>query len=140
MGKRYTDEEISLIQEYAAEGLTDLEIADKLDRTPNAIRNIRHRHNLKQNTNQTLATLKQETKAMKTRRTKIERDLTRLQTRRDQLSKALQVDEHTLEQRIKSSLIRLKRRQPELFYITDKEQLGQLKTELATAFIRWLIE
>jgi septal ring factor EnvC (AmiA/AmiB activator) len=140
VGKQYTDKEICLIQDYAVKGLTDREIADKLNRTPDAIRNIRHRHNLEQNTKKTLATLKQETKTIQKRKSTLEQQIARLQTRRDQVTKALQVDEQTLEQRIHNSLTRLKHQQPELFYITGQEQLGKLTAQLATYLIRWLIE
>ena len=47
MGKRYTEEEKRHIQELAQQGYTDESIAQQLGRSTNAIRNIRHRTNIK---------------------------------------------------------------------------------------------
>ena len=58
MGKRYTQEEIDQIQALTNEGLKDGQIAVKLDRSENGVRNIRYRMNLKANTKESLQQLR----------------------------------------------------------------------------------
>ena len=54
MGKRYTEEEKRQIQELAAQGYTDEVIAQQLGRSTNAIRNHRHRTNIKTRETETI--------------------------------------------------------------------------------------
>ena len=128
-----------LIQDYAEQGLTDREIAEQLNRSPNAIRNIRHRHKLKQNTRQTIKTLQYETQVLEQRITQLRREQQQFQARRDEVTQALNVDETTFQQRLETSLIRLKDVKPELFIITAQEQMGKLVVQLAGEYIKWLI-
>ena len=41
---------------------------------------------------------------------------------------------------VEKELRRLKSTKPELFKITEEEQMGKLTVQIATSFIRWLIE
>ena len=59
MGKRYTEEEKRQIQELAAQGYTDEVIAQQLGRSTNAIRNHRHRTNIKTRETETIKQLKE---------------------------------------------------------------------------------
>lgn len=140
MGGRYTDQEISHIQQLAEQDQTDKQIAEQLNRSPNAIRNIRHRHRLKQNTKQNIKALQQETQTLEQRITQLRREQQQLQARRNEVAQALQVDEAALRQRLEVSLTRLKDEKPELFAITVQEQIIKLTAQLAGAYIKWLIK
>jgi exonuclease VII large subunit len=43
---------------------------------------------------------------------------------------AIQTEDQTLRNKIQTELIRLKNQKPELFYITDQEQISQITTQL----------
>ena len=57
MGQRYTPEEIHEIQALIDEGLTNRDIATRLNRSEAGVRNIRHRTKLRTDTTQNLQTL-----------------------------------------------------------------------------------
>jgi predicted nuclease with TOPRIM domain len=63
-----------------------------------------------------------------------------LQSRNEEVSKALQLNERVLNTRFQTALRKLKDRRPDLFQITIEEQLGKLAVELTGSFIRYLIE
>jgi transposase-like protein len=133
VGKRYTEEEKHRIQELAQQGYTDESIAQQLGRSTNAIRNIRHRNNIKIKETKTIRQLKQQTR-------ELEQRLNQLNRNQSQIRIALQVEDQTFRNKIETELIKLKTQKPELFYITEHEQLSQITTQLATSFIRWLLE
>ena len=140
MGKRYTDDELSLIQELTQQGHTDETIAQQLNRSTNAIRNIRHRINIKTRETETIQQL-EETKLILQHKTKqLENDLKHSQRRKSLLKQAAETDNELLQRRIHSELLDLRKRKPELFTVTVQDQLNMLTAELATSIIRWLIE
>jgi hypothetical protein len=132
LGKRYTREEISQIQELSEQGLTDESIAQQLGRSTNAIRNIRYRNQLKSKIIRSIQELKQENQ-------KLKRTNLYLKAREQDLAKAVQIDEKTLHLKIETSLTQLKHKKPELFYISGQEQINKLTAQIATSFIQWLI-
>lgn len=140
MGKRYTEEEKRQIQELANQGHTDEVIAQQLDRSTNAIRNMRHRNNLKTKEIQTIHKLQQTKQKLQQETQQIEYKLEQLEKRRNQIQQALRPEETQLVQKIETELTRLKDKKPELFTITTQEQINKLTTELATSFIRWLLQ
>jgi hypothetical protein len=140
LGKRYTEEEKRLIQELAEKGNTDEAIAQQLGRSTNAIRNYRHRVNIKIKTTQTIKTLRETRQKLTQQTREQEQRLTQLERKQDQLKTANQVQSKILRKRIEKELINLKDRKPELFQITGQEQLAKLTAQLGISFIRWLIE
>lgn len=140
MGKRYTKEEISQIQALVEEGFTDKEIAEKLNRTENAIRNIGNRIRLKTQTKESIESLIHEQRTLNKKVQELKLELSSLQTRKEQVSKALQIKKQFLNQRLHNALTKLKDQKPELFYITAEEQLAKLAVQLTGSFLRWLIE
>jgi len=122
VGKRYTKDEFGLIQALNIEGFTDREIAVKLGRTEDSIRNMRFRYKLKTKTKTSLETLRNEKINLQTEVVKLKRDVTSIQLRKQVITKALQTDETTLNNRIKTTLREMKYRKPELFHITGEEQ------------------
>jgi hypothetical protein len=67
-------------------------------------------------------------------------ELHSLQSRKQSLEKAIQLDEAILETRLQSALRKLKNTRPDLFQITLEEQLGKIAAELTGSLIRYLFE
>lgn len=138
MGKRYTKEEINQIQALTNDGLTDGQIAIRLNRTENAIRNLRHRTKLKTETRESIESLKREGRNLNQEVQELRRKLSSLQTRKQQVSKALHTVEQALYQKLYTVLQKMKDQKPELFYITAEEQIAKITVQLAGPFLRWL--
>jgi len=139
LGRRYTPEEIQQIQALIDEGLTNRQIAARINRSEAGIRNIRHRTKLKADTTKTLQTLLQREKELKAQTSRLQREVDTLTTRRNEIQSALRIDEQALNQRLQTTLIKLKDNKPELFHISIEEQLGKLAGELTGTFLKWLI-
>jgi hypothetical protein len=140
LGKRYTREEKRQIQGLSEQGFTDESIAQQLNRSTNAIRNKRHRNNIKIQTTQTIQQLMETKRGLKRQTQEIQQELKQLTTRRNQIHQALQVEETQFIKKLKTELTKLKDRKPELFTITAEEQMQKLTVQLAVSFVRWLIE
>ena len=140
MGKRYTEEEKSHIQELADQGHTDESIAQQLGRSTNAVRNYRHRTNIKTKQTKTIQQLNQENHDLTRQTQEILKQLRQLEAKRDKVRQALQIEETALNKRIETALNRLRDKKPELFTITLQDQVNKLTVELASSFIQWLIE
>ena len=139
MGKRYTEEEISRIKTLTEEGLTSNEIASQLERPEAGIRNIRYRLKMKTDRKESLKQLSRERQKLSEKVNRLRWNLQSLQSRKKEVSKALQQDEVTLETKLESTLRKLKHQKPELFEITDREQIAMLKGQLIGSFIKYLI-
>ena len=140
MGKRYTGQEKQRIQELSQQGHTDESIAQQLGRTTNAIRNYRHRTNIKTKETTFIQLLRQEKQKLTQKNRELEKQMKQLEARRDQVGQALRIEETQLTKKIKTELIQLKNKRPELFKITDQEQLAKLTTQLGISIIRWVFE
>lgn len=75
LGRRYTPEEIHEIQALINEGLTNKQIATRLNRSEAGIRNIRHRTKLKTQTTKTLQTLLQKEKELEAHTSRLQREI-----------------------------------------------------------------
>lgn len=139
MGKRYTAEEIKQIKALAEEGVANRDIAERIGRTEAGIRNLRHRIKLKTTTRETIHSLRQDIQHLKQEKTGLLLDVTSIQRRHQNISKALQTDQATLQYRLTTTLSKIKDEKPELFNITLEEQIGKLAGEMATTFLRWII-
>jgi predicted nuclease with TOPRIM domain len=139
VGKRYTQEEIDQIQVLTSNGLTDGQIATRLNRSENAIRNLRHRKKLKAETKQTIESLMRERRTINEKIRDLRWEISKLQTRKEEVSKALQIEEQTLYQKLYNALNKMKDKKPELFYISVEEQIAKITVQLAGSFLRWLI-
>ena len=146
MGKRFTGAEIEQIKTHVSEGLTNREIAQKLSRTEPAVRNIRYREDIKASTKNQLPLLirdrdrlTQEIAQLTQRKNLLSENISGLQVRRGDLSKALQFDESALQARLSKALPELKQKRPELFYISGEEQLAKITENILSALFRYLI-
>ena len=140
MAKRYTEEEQRLILELTNQGHTDESIAQHLGRSTNAIRNYRHRTNIKTKETINIEQLKQEKQKLTRQTQELEKQMKQLEARRNQIRQALRIEETQLTQKIQTELIQLKNKRPELFEITGQEQLAKLTTQLGLSLIRWVFE
>ena len=139
MGKRYTKEEIIQIQILTQKGHTIKDIANVLGRPEAGIRNIRHRTKIKFETRETIKSLRYERRTLNQQVQDLRWELSSLQTRRDQITKVLLIEEKALYQKLYNALQNLKDYKPELFQITLEEQIAKITIQLAGTFIRWLI-
>ena len=139
MGKRYSKEEISRIKALTKEGRTSREIASQLGRPEAGVRNVRHRMNLKRETNESLQSLTQERNTLAKKVTSLRFEIASLQAQKQDISKVLTIQQQTLEKKLVASLRKLKHEKPELFEITDREQIAKLTGQLIGSYIRYLI-
>jgi len=139
MGKRYTKEEISRIQTLTSEGHSDRTIAEMLDRTDNGVRNIRHRMKLKTEIPESLHSLMEKRRSLREKVYNIGIKITLLQTKKQDISKALGIEQQALERKLETALRRLKHEKPELFEITEREQIVKLTGQLIGSYIKYLI-
>jgi hypothetical protein len=140
VGKRYTKEEISQIHILTEEGLANNEIVSRLGRPEAGIRNIRYRLKMKTDRKESLKQLSRDQKNLSEKVNRLKWEQRSLQSRNEEVSKALQLNERVLNTRFQTALRKLKDRRPDLFQITIEEQLGKLAVELTGSFIRYLIE
>ena len=146
MGKRYSEQEMGNIRELVSEGYTDRDIGDTLGRTENGIRNLRYRLNLKKEREESLQNLERRIEEnnkniaeLEKRKRKTLVDISILDKKRTRIGENLQEEKAELEARIVKTLIELKDRKPELFYITGEEQLIKLGGAIVESLIRWLV-
>ena len=104
MGKRYSKEEINRINELANHGLTNEKIAQKMGRTTNGIRNIRHRKNLRTQTRNTINKLNQRKLELQKTTSNLQYEINKLETRHQEITKVLKFNEQVLTKRIENSL------------------------------------
>jgi hypothetical protein len=139
VGKPYTKEEISRINALHAEGMTSREIASQLGRPEAGVRNIRYRMNLKRETKESLQSLTKEKKALAKKVSDLRIENASLQAQKQDISKALEIKQQALERKLESTLRKLKHEKPELFEISEREQIIKLTGQLAGSFLKWLI-
>jgi transposase len=82
LGKRCTEEEKRRIQELTQQGHTDQSIAQQLGRSTNAIRNIRHRTNIKTKETRTIKQFKHEKQELTRKTQELEQNVIELKNQR----------------------------------------------------------
>lgn len=133
MGHRYSREERRQIEHLTADGLTSREIATRLNRSEAGIRNIRYRLNLKTETEGEIRSLLERKKEMVAQIGELGKikalrsgDIKSLDEKKEHYEKLLHSEEESIRKKIEDKLIMLKLEKPELFYITDAEQIAKL--------------
>ena len=116
------------------------EIAERIDRSEDGIRNIRHRMKLKTETKESLRSLFHERDTLRKSVAQLRLELFSLQSRREDLTKIQKTEEEVLNKRLHNALLRLKDHKAELFTITIQEQLAKITVQLTGDFIKWLLE
>jgi IS30 family transposase len=132
-GRRTTKEELAQLETFTKEGLTARDIAQKLDRSPAAIRNLRYKKQL-------VIRAQDETKALFQKRDELikvvnnlHREKTALDSETDILKKEktklegiIAWDRLLLEGTLSDALVNLKQQRPDLFTISNQEQIAKL--------------
>ena len=132
-GRRTTKEEFAQLESLTREGLTCREIAQKLARSPAAIRNLRYRKHL-------AARAEDETKALFKRRDELSNvvknlqgqktvlgyELDYLRTEKERFDAAIKTDKALLQGTLAQGLMNLKQQRPDLFTLSGPEQITML--------------
>ena len=142
MPKHYSQEETEQIRNFVVQGLSNREIAQRLGRAEAGIRNIRHRLKLKTNTRNQLPSLLQEktqleekVQELRQTRTQLSLQLESLQKKAKETQTYLEIDQQILKLKLQNTLAELKTEKPELFYLSEEEQIAKLTTQ----FIHYLL-
>ena len=119
-------------------GLRARDIATKINISEAEIRNIRHRLKLIAETKEKLPTLLEEKnhlyqvlEELHRRQTVMSQQIREIEERREQVSTLLSAEEESLKEKLTQTLIELKNQKPELFYISNEEQIGKLIVHIA---------
>ena len=104
------------------------------------VRNIRYRLKMKADRKESLKRLGKDKIKLTEKVNRLRWEQNSLQSRKEEVSKALQLDEVVLNTRLQTALRKLKDERPDLFQITLEEQLGKIDAALTGSFIRYLIE
>ena len=142
MGIRYSKEEMDQIQSLVAEGLTSREIASKLGRPEAGIRNIRYRLNLRRRLEDNITSLNKQQKDLQSKINELEKTIEHLtneieilEKKKEQYKSLLNSNKESIKKMMEDHLIELKKEKPELFSITEEEQIAKLVGN----FVKWLI-
>ena len=132
-GRRTTKAELAQLEALTKEGLTARDIAQKLDRSPAAIRNPRYKKHL-------AIRVQDETKALFQQRDELNRivmglqgqktvvsyELDRLRTEKERLEATIRTDRGLLQETLTQGLMNLKQQRPDLFTLSGPEQIAML--------------
>ena len=132
-GRRTTKDELPQIEALTKEGLTNREIAEKLNRTPAAIRNLRYKKHLAARAQdetkilfQQRDTLSNTVKALQGQKTTLVMETDNLKKEKGKLETIIYGDKIQLQEILAQALMNLKQRNPELFYMTGQDQIVSL--------------
>jgi predicted transcriptional regulator len=132
-GRRTSKPELAQLEVLTREGLTCREIADKLGRSPAAIRNLRYKKHL-------VVRIQDETKALfhqrdelinvvrflQGQKTSLASELKHLGNEKASLEAAIAAARSCLEETLAQRLISLKLQRPDLFTLSGPEQIAML--------------
>jgi septal ring factor EnvC (AmiA/AmiB activator) len=137
MGKRYSKEELESMQSLAKEGLTDGEIARRLSRSENAVRNIRYRKKLVKTTQFEIGILRghegelrRSVEALKVEQQELFKSVKSLKEEKEKLETFIKLDKSQLQAILTQALTALKQQRPDLFRLSEQEQIALFLKEL----------
>ncbi|MCJ7761150.1 hypothetical protein MUP59_08450 [Candidatus Bathyarchaeota archaeon] len=141
MGYRYSNEEIGQVESLVSQRLTSREIAARLNRSEPGIRNIRYRRKLTTRTEENIKSLQASRKEAEAKIDELigeikirSNELKSLEEKKKQYEETLFSDEESIRKKIEDRLDHLKLEKPELFYITDAEQIAKL----GALIVKWI--
>jgi DNA-binding CsgD family transcriptional regulator len=141
-GRRTTKAELAQLEGLTKEGLTARDIARKLDRSPAAIRNLRYKKHLVTRTRDESKALFQQrdelsniVKGLQGQKTVLTYELNCLRAEKERLEAAILANRALLQETLAQKLIVLKIQRPDLFTISDQEQIAKLVGE----FLKWIL-
>jgi hypothetical protein len=132
-GRRTTKDELAQLEALTKEGLTAREIAQKLDRSPAAIRNLRYKRHL-------ITRAQDETKTLVQQRDELSNEVNMLQGEKrgllfeidylkgekERLETAIRINNSPLQETLAQKLMILKIQRPDLFTLSGEEQIARL--------------
>jgi hypothetical protein len=130
-GKRTSQQEIVQLELFTNEGLTCNEIAQRLGRSPAAIRNLRYKKNLAARTKSEFKFLFQQKDELSNAIKSLQSQKTTLvyavnDLKKEKLEEAIKTDRTLIEQILTQILIKLKVQRPDLFVLSCPEQIAML--------------
>lgn len=142
-GKRASKEELAQLEALTNEGLTCREIAQKLGRSPAAIRNLRYKkHLVTRAQDETKALFQQRdelssmVKTLQGQKTMLDIQVDSLKKEKEKLETIINSDKILLEQALAQGLMNLKQYRPDLFTISDQEQIVRLAATFLKNILR----
>lgn len=132
-GRRTTKAELAQLEALTKEGLTARDIAQKLDRSPAAIRNLRYKKHLAIRVQDETKALFQQrdelnriVKDLQGQKTVVSYELDRLRTEKERLEATIRTDRGLLQETLTQGLMNLKQQRPDLFTLSGPEQIAML--------------
>jgi IS30 family transposase len=132
-GRRTTKDELAQLEALTKEGLTARDIAQKLDRSPAAIRNLRYKKQLiikAQDETKALFQqrddLRNALKTLQGQKTALVYEIDILKKEKQKLEGIITLDKLLLEQTLAQALVNLKLQRPDLFTLSGPEQIAML--------------
>src|SRR5271157_312575 len=132
-GRRTTKDELAQLEAFTKEGLTAREIAQKLDRSPAAIRNLRYKKQLAIRAKDEIKALFQQrdelikvVKSLQGQKISLALEVEYFRNEKAKLEAAIATDKIRVEETLSRGLIDLKIQRPDLFTLSGPEQIGIL--------------
>jgi DNA polymerase III delta prime subunit len=132
-GRRTTKEELTQLEVLTKEGLTCREIAQRLARSPAAIRNLRYKKSLvKKAEDETKFLFRQRdelsnvVRNLQATKTTLAYQVDGLEKEKEKLEAFINVDKLLLQQTLSQALSTLKQQRPDLFVLTQQDQMASL--------------
>ena len=142
-GRRTTKQELEQIEALTSEGLTTREIAERLNRSEAAIRNLRYKKRLAPILRSETAVLQKQkndltskVKALQYQKASLIYELNDLKKKKQNLEAAIKTDKFILEQTLAKALLNLKQQRPELFYMTQQDQIASIVKLFLTVILK----
>jgi len=132
-GRRTTKEELTQLEALTEEGLTCREIAQRLDRSEAAIRNLRYKKGLVKKAEDETGVLFQQrnelssiVRSLQGQKTMLAYEVDGLIKEKEKLETFITVDKLLLQQTLSQALSNLKQQRPDLFALTQQDQMASL--------------
>ena len=129
-GRRISEEELQQIEVWVEEGLTNREIAQRLDRSEAGIRNIRFRKGLVTAAEDESKILFQQRDQLRNvvwtlqgQKTVLVTEINSLKNEKERLEASIKTDKTILQRVLAQALSNLKQQRPDLFILTGQDQL-----------------
>lgn len=136
MGKRYSKEELDLVNSLMGEGLTDREIAQRLNRSEAGVRNIRYRKKLIKMAQSEIGMLRghedgirRSVEALKVEQQELFKSVKSLREEKEKLETFVKLDKIQLQSILAQALTALKQQRPDLFVLSGQKQMAMLVGE-----------
>jgi hypothetical protein len=132
-GRRTTKDELTQLATLTKEGLSCREIAQRLARSPAAIRNLRYKKGLVKKAEDETKVLFQQrnelssiVRSLQGQKTMLAYEVDGLGKEKEKLEAFINVDKLLLQQTLSQALSNLKQQRPDLFTLTPQDQMASL--------------